>query len=103
MNSLLWQAELSQKLFEYRLDTNPPRAARAYALVSIAGYDAAVACWDAKYAYWAPRPIQVDPTVTPLFTTPLHPSYPSAHSSVVGATLGGPRATSSRATRSASG
>ena len=32
LNSLLWEAELNQKLFEYRLDANPPRAARAYAL-----------------------------------------------------------------------
>jgi membrane-associated phospholipid phosphatase len=55
-------------------------------LTSVAGYDAAVACWDAKYTYWAPRPIHVDPTVTPLFTTPLHPSYPSGHTSIVGAT-----------------
>jgi membrane-associated phospholipid phosphatase len=86
LNSLLWEAELNQKLFEYRLDANPPQAARAYALTSVAGYDAAVACWDAKYAYWSPRPVHVDPTVTPLFTTPLHPSYPSGHSSVVGAT-----------------
>jgi membrane-associated phospholipid phosphatase len=86
LNSLLWGSELNQKLFEYRLDANPPRAARAYALTSIACYDAAVACWDGKYAYWAPRPIHVDPTVTPLFTTPLHPSYPSGHSTVVGAT-----------------
>jgi membrane-associated phospholipid phosphatase len=85
LNSLLWEAELGQKLIEYRLDANPPRAARAYALLSVAGYDAAVACWDAKYAYWSPRPVHVDPSVTPLFTTPLHPSYPSGHSSVVGA------------------
>jgi membrane-associated phospholipid phosphatase len=85
LNSLLWMAELNQKLFEYRLDSNPPRAARAYALMSVAGYDAAVACWDAKYTYWSGRPIHIDPTVTPLFTTPVHPSYPSGHSSVVGA------------------
>ena len=86
LNSLLWGPELNQKVFEYRLDANPPRAARAYALTSVACYDAAVACWDAKYAYWSGRPIHIDPTVTPLFTTPLHPSYPSGHSSAVGAT-----------------
>jgi membrane-associated phospholipid phosphatase len=85
-NSLIWSAELAQKLFERRLDANPPRAARAYALVSIAGYDATVACWDAKYAYWAARPVHLDPAVTPLFPTPAHPSYPSGHSAVVGAT-----------------
>jgi hypothetical protein len=86
LNSLIWEAELNQKLFEYRLDANPPQAARAYAMTSVAGYDAAVACWDAKYTYWLARPIHLDPTVTPLFTTPLHPSYPSGHSSIVGAT-----------------
>jgi membrane-associated phospholipid phosphatase len=49
-------------------------------LPNIALYDVFVACWDAKYTYWAQRPFQVDPTFKPLFTTPNHPSYPSAHS-----------------------
>jgi hypothetical protein len=48
---LKWWPELSQKLFEYRLDTNPPRAACAYALTSIAGYDATVASWNGKFFY----------------------------------------------------
>jgi membrane-associated phospholipid phosphatase len=86
LNHLIWCPELDQKLFEYRLDANPPRAARAYALVSIAGYDAAVACWDAKYTYWLARPIHLDPTITTLFTTPAHPSYPSGHAAIVGGT-----------------
>jgi hypothetical protein len=73
-------AQLHQKLAEYRLDRNAPRAARAYALESIAAYDGFVACWDAKYTYWAIRPSQLDPTVTTLFPNPGHPSYPSAHS-----------------------
>jgi membrane-associated phospholipid phosphatase len=68
------------------LDTNPPRAARVYALMSVASYDAVVACWDAKYTYWAIRPNQLDPSVTTLFPTPNHPSYPSAHSCNSGAT-----------------
>ena len=38
-----------------------------------------VACWDAKYAYWAIRPFQLDPDVKTLFATPNHPSYPAAH------------------------
>ena len=60
-----------------------------------------VACWDAKYAYWAIRPFQLDPDVKTLFPTPNHPSYPAAH----GASRGRrPRrwATSSRATPSTS-
>lgn len=59
---------------------NTPMAARAYALVSIAGHDTGVACWEAKYTYWAIRPFQLDPEFKPLFTTPNHPSYPAAHS-----------------------
>jgi membrane-associated phospholipid phosphatase len=49
-------------------------------LLQVAFYDVAVACWEAKYAYWAIRPVQLDPSVQPLFTTPPHPSYPSGHS-----------------------
>jgi membrane-associated phospholipid phosphatase len=73
-------SQLNQKLFEERLDRNAPRAARAYALQSIAAYDGFVACWDAKYTYWMIRPSQLDSTITTLFPNPGHPSYPSAHS-----------------------
>jgi hypothetical protein len=38
--------------------------------MNIAYYDAMVACWDAKYTYWAQRPFHQDPTFTPLFNTP---------------------------------
>jgi len=79
-----WADLISQKISEYRLDTNPPRAARVYALVNIAYYDSLIACWDAKYTYWAIRPNQLDPTVTTLFPNPNHPSYPSAHASLSG-------------------
>jgi len=74
-----WSEQLNKKLMEYRLDNDPPRAARAYVLVNIALYDAGVACWDGKYTYWAIRPFQLDPTFKPLFMTPNHPSYPAAH------------------------
>jgi membrane-associated phospholipid phosphatase len=80
-----WNEQATKRILEYRLDANPPRAARVYALESIAYYEALVACWDAKYTYWAIRPFQLDPAFTPLFTTPNHPSYPSAHSCVSGA------------------
>jgi membrane-associated phospholipid phosphatase len=45
----------------------------------VAVHDALVACFDAKYTYWAMRPVELDPAVQPLFTTPNHPSYPAAH------------------------
>jgi membrane-associated phospholipid phosphatase len=75
-----WNAQVGRKLLEYRLDHNAPRAARAYAVTQVAFADAAIACWEAKYAYWAIRPVQLDPAFAPLFTTPQHPSYPSGHS-----------------------
>ena len=82
----VWGPELAQKLFEYRWDANPPRAARAYALVSVAGYDATVACWDAKFAYWTARPNQLDPEVTTVLPTYPIPDYPSGHAATLGGT-----------------
>jgi len=79
-----WNDLISQKISEYRLDANPPRAARVYALVSIAYYDSLIACFEAKFAYWSIRPNQLDPAVTVLFPNPGHPSYPSAHAALSG-------------------
>lgn len=75
----------SLRIYEHHLDQNPPRAARVYALMSVVRADAAIACFDAKYAYWAIRPFQLDKTVTTLFPTPNHPSYPGAHGCFSGA------------------
>lgn len=76
--SVRWVLFLEDEIRERRL--NPLRAARAHALVSVAAYDAFIACWDAKYHYWLARPITVDPTITTVFSTPPFPSYPSGHS-----------------------
>ena len=62
------------------------RAARAFALLNVALADAGVAAWDAKYAYWSPRPENVirdlglDRRWKPLLETPSFPSYVSGHS-----------------------
>lgn len=77
--------QLSKRIFEYGLDQNPPAAARAYALAAIAHNDGMVACWDAKYTYWAPRPNQLDTSIVTLFNQPSHPSYPAAHGCTSGA------------------
>jgi membrane-associated phospholipid phosphatase len=74
-----WNEQLSKKTLEYRLDGDPPRAARAFVLPFVTLYDVAIACWEAKYAYWAIRPFQLDADVKPVFATPNHPSYPAAH------------------------
>ena len=63
-------------------------AARLLAMGNMAVGDAAIACWDAKYAYSFWRPVQAiragtDPTWKPLLApTPNHPEYPSAHGCV---------------------
>lgn len=78
-----WSEVTHQKLFEYNLHLNAPRAARTYALVSIAAQDAAIACFDTKYTYWSIRPNQYDTTYTPFLpVTPPHPSYPSGHATL---------------------
>jgi hypothetical protein len=74
-----WSGQVGRLVLEYRLDDDPPLAARAYALQNIAGIDTGIACWDGKYTYWAIRPFQLDSNVKPLFATPNHPSYPAAH------------------------
>ena len=71
---------LNQWLFEDGLDRNPPRAARAYALVAAVLFDAFIASQDGKFAYWYLRPHQLDPAIVPLFPVPNFPSYPSNHS-----------------------
>lgn len=78
-----WTEILNRKLFEYGLHENAPRAARIYALTSIAAHDASIACFDAKYTYLALRPDQYDTTYVSLFRrSPAHPSYPSGHATV---------------------
>ena len=68
-------------------------SARMLAMAHVAGGDAMIACFDAKYHYWFWRPFQAipladtdgnrrtvaDPTWLPLGTTPNFPEYPSAH------------------------
>ena len=78
-----WNNVIDRKIFEYRLDDNPPRAARVYAVASVAAFDATVACWDAKYTYWAIRPFMLGAST--IFPTPNHPSYPAAHGCQSGA------------------
>ncbi|HLK64260.1 MAG TPA: phosphatase PAP2 family protein [Bryobacteraceae bacterium] len=61
------------------------RAARALALLNMALHDAAVACWDTKYAYFNPRPTQLDASLRTQIALPNFPSYESGHSVFSGA------------------
>lgn len=74
-----WGGHLARLTLENRLDHDAPRAARAFALTYAAVSDAGVACWDAKFAYWAIRPSQLDPELRTVVPVPNHPSYPAAH------------------------
>ncbi len=68
-----------------------PKAERTLALAAVAMSDAGVAAWDAKFAYWDPRPqngirdLGIDKTWDPFIDTPFFPSYISGHATYSGA------------------
>ena len=61
------------------------RWARNMALLNMGLMDAAVACWDAKYTYFNPRPSQVNTGIKTVTGVPNFPAYISGHSSFSGA------------------
>jgi len=63
-------------------------SARILAFANVAAFDAQIACWDSKFAYWYPRPSQMDKAITMPIALPNHPSYPSGHSCMTGSFLG---------------
>lgn len=77
-------------------------AARFEAIGIAAATNALIAAWDAKFTYMFWRPVTAiragdtdgnsetegDPTWTPFLTTPSHPEYPAAHTTVGGSVLG---------------
>ena len=60
-------------------------AARILTVANAAAFDAGIACFDAKFAYWFIRPSQADPAITLPIGLPNHPSYPSGHSCITSA------------------
>jgi len=48
--------------------------------LNMALMDAGIACWDAKYFYFNPRPTQLDPNIKTLTGIPNFPAYISGHS-----------------------
>ncbi|MDX2046275.1 MAG: phosphatase PAP2 family protein [Chitinophagaceae bacterium] len=66
---------------------NPPYAARAYAYVAAAQYDALVAAWHYKKLYNRPAPYKVDPALNVLIPKSDLPSYPSEDAVVAGAAV----------------
>jgi hypothetical protein len=92
----LWNQAVQQLVVAH--DHEPTRAARAFALLNLAGADAIIATWDAKFTYHQWRPVTAiraadsdgnpatapDPDWTPLLVTPPYPDYVSAASTVAG-------------------
>lgn len=64
--------------------SNPPYAARAYAYISAAQYDALVAAWHYKKLYNRPAPYKVDGGINALAAKTDLPSYPSEDAVVAG-------------------
>jgi hypothetical protein len=95
--ALIWNPVLRQVVLDLGLDES--EAARDFALLNVAGADARIACWDAKYAFNFWRPVTAiqhadedgnpatdpDPAWTPLVATPNFPEFVSGHTAVSGA------------------
>jgi len=85
----VWMQVVLESLKTKSLST--PETARLFALLTVAMADAGVASWDAKYAYWYPRPESgirdsgLAPGWKPLLVTPFFPAYVSGHATYSGA------------------
>ncbi|WP_419212631.1 phosphatase PAP2 family protein [Maribacter sp. X9] len=73
-----WNRFANEFMVEYKM--NPLRSARTMAYMNMAIMDAGISCWDAKYYYHYPRPIQMIKGFKTIAGTPNFPSYTSGHS-----------------------
>lgn len=73
-----WNSFANQFIIKYKL--NPLRSARTLAYLNMAMMDGGISCWDAKYYYHYPRPIQMIEGFKTIAGTPNFPSYTSGHS-----------------------
>jgi hypothetical protein len=73
-----WNRFAKEFIIKYKF--NPLRTARTFAYMNMAIMDAGISCWDAKYYYNYPRPIQTIPGFKTILGTPNFPAYTSGHS-----------------------
>ena len=73
-----WNRIAKDFIIKYKL--NPLRSARTFAYMNMAIMDGGISCWDTKYYYHYPRPIQTIPGLKTIAGTPNFPSYTSGHS-----------------------
>jgi hypothetical protein len=73
-----WNRIANEMIVEYKL--NPLQTTRTLAYMNMAIMDSGISCWDAKYYYHYPRPIQMIDGFETIAGTPNFPSYTSGHS-----------------------
>lgn len=73
-----WNEFAKEFIVKYKM--NPLRSARTFAYLNMAMMDGGISCWDTKYYYYYPRPIQTIEGLKTIAGTPNFPSYPSGHS-----------------------
>ncbi len=73
-----WNRFAKEYIIEAKM--NPLRTARVFAYLNMAIMDGGISCWDTKYFYHYPRPIQTIPGFKTIMGTPNFPSYTSGHS-----------------------
>jgi hypothetical protein len=79
-----WYDLATKKMAEYHLDENPVKAARIYALMSVAHDDSSNACWDAMYTYRVVRPAAINGAGSSSLTPVVPYMYPAAHACLAG-------------------
>lgn len=73
-----WNDIAGEYILKYKI--NVIRTARTFAYMNMAIMDGGISCWDAKYYYYYPRPIQMIKDFETIAGTPNFPSYTSGHS-----------------------
>ncbi len=73
-----WNRIANEIIVEKKL--NPLQTTRTLAYMNMAIMDSGISCWDAKYYYHYPRPIQMIEGFETIAGTPNFPSYTSGHS-----------------------
>ena len=73
-----WNDFANRYIVQYKMNTL--RSARTLAYLNMAIMDGGISCWDAKYYYHYPRPIQLIKGFETIAGTPNFPAYTSGHS-----------------------
>jgi membrane-associated phospholipid phosphatase len=75
---------IARSLIE-RYEMEDVDAARVFAYLNAALFDAGISCWETKYTYGLLRPSQADPAISTPVGLPPFPAYTSGHATFSGA------------------